>query len=103
MESTEHPHTGPGTSLQQRQNGSANGINRLNPGPWADTSRKQPEYRKAFDRHKTFHIEAGKVANLINAGGYTEAEAALANGTAHASASGEVGGALMALKKAVSL
>jgi methyl-accepting chemotaxis protein len=63
----------------------------------------KPEFQKALEKHKAFHVEAGKVAGLINAGKYAEAEAALGNGTAYSSASVEVGVALIALKKAAAL
>lgn len=59
----------------------------------------RPEFQRALDKHKAFHVEAGKVASLINAGKYTEAEAALGNGTAYAGASSDVGVALLALRK----
>lgn len=63
----------------------------------------KPEFQRALDKHKAFHAEAGKVAALINAGKYTEAESALGNGTTYASASSEVGVALIALKKVAAL
>ncbi|MBS0448556.1 MAG: CZB domain-containing protein [Proteobacteria bacterium] len=63
----------------------------------------RPEFQRAMDKHTAFHSEAGKVASLINAGKYAVAEAALGSGTSYASASGAVGVALIALKKAVAL
>ncbi|MCK6413915.1 MAG: CZB domain-containing protein [Azonexus sp.] len=63
----------------------------------------KPEFQKALDKHKAFHVQAGQVAGLINAGKYAQAEAALGNGTAYASASSEVGVALIALKKAAGI
>jgi methyl-accepting chemotaxis protein len=63
----------------------------------------KPEFQKALDKHKAFHVQAGQVAGLINAGKYAEAETALSNGTAYASASSEVGVAFIALKKAAGL
>lgn len=63
----------------------------------------KPEFQKALDKHKEFHVQAGQVAGLINAGKYAEAEAALGHGTAYARASSEVGAALIALKKAAAL
>jgi len=60
----------------------------------------KPEFQKAMEKHKAFHIQAGQIARLINAGKYTEAEAAIGNNTAYASASSEAGVALIALKKA---
>ncbi len=38
----------------------------------------KPGFQKAVQRHKIFHVEAGKVAVLINAGKFSEAEHALA-------------------------
>jgi methyl-accepting chemotaxis protein len=77
-------------------------------GQWLHTEGKarfgsKPEFQRAFDKHKAFHVQAGKVAGLINAGKYTEAEAALGNGTPYASASSEVGVAFIAFKKAAAL
>lgn len=63
----------------------------------------KPEFQRALDKHRAFHAEAGKVAALINAGNYAQAEAALGGGTSYASASGEVGVALMAFKRAAGL
>lgn len=63
----------------------------------------KPEFQTALDKHKAFHVQAGQVAGLINAGKYAEAEAALGSGTAYASASSEVGVAFIALKKAAAL
>lgn len=63
----------------------------------------KPEFQRALDKHRVFHTEAGKVASLINTAKYAEAEAALGNGTPYASASSEVGVALIALKKAAAL
>lgn len=63
----------------------------------------KPEFQRALDKHKAFHGEAGRVAALINAGRYAEAESALGNGTAYAGASSGVGVALIALKRAAAL
>ncbi|MEH7826927.1 CZB domain-containing protein [Gemmobacter denitrificans] len=64
---------------------------------------RTPEFMKAMDKHKAFHVQAGRVAGLVNAGKYAEAEAALGNGTPYANASNEVGVAFIALKKAAAL
>ncbi len=66
---------------------------------WGNT----PEFKRAFEAHKLFHSEAGKVALLINAGKYPQAEAALNNGTAYTNASSDLGVALIGLKKAAGL
>jgi methyl-accepting chemotaxis protein len=63
----------------------------------------KPEFQKALEKHKAFHVQAGKIASLINAGKYAEAEAALGNGTAYASASLQLGAALISLRKAAAL
>jgi hypothetical protein len=62
-----------------------------------------PEFQRAIDKHKDFHVEAGRVAGLINASKYGAAEAALNHGTSYTQASGEVGVALIALKKLAGL
>lgn len=63
----------------------------------------RPEFQRAVAAHKTFHAEAGKLAQLINAKKFAEAEKLLENNTPYAEASGKVGVALMALKKAAKL
>lgn len=50
-------------------------------------------------KHAAFHVEAGKVAQAINDGQYTAAEAMLGAGTPYTAASSAVGVAIMALKK----
>jgi hypothetical protein len=49
-------------------------------------------------RHAAFHVEAGKVAQAINAKKYVEAENMLGNGTPYTNAIDEVAGAIMKLK-----
>lgn len=49
--------------------------------------------------HATFHMEAGKVAQAINAKNYVEAENMLENGTPYTIAAIEVAAATMELKK----
>jgi methyl-accepting chemotaxis protein len=63
----------------------------------------KPEFQKCVEQHKAFHTEAGKVAQLINAKRYGEAERAIGGGTSYAAASNNVGMALLALKKAAAL
>lgn len=60
---------------------------------------KLASYGNCVKKHAAFHQEAGKIAKLINAGKYTEAEAMLASGTSYAAASGEVGAAIIAFRK----
>ena len=64
---------------------------------------RKAEFQRALDKHKAFHTEAGKVASLVNAGKYIEAESALGLGPTYATASSEVGVALIVLKKAAGL
>jgi methyl-accepting chemotaxis protein len=59
----------------------------------------QPSYGDCVSKHAAFHIEAGRVANMINAKKYNEAEAMLGSGSAFAAASSAVGVAIMHLKK----
>lgn len=69
-------------------------------GPGRAACGARPEFDRAVSTHRAFHAEAGKVAALINARKFSEAEAALAAGTHYAAASSDVGVALMALKRA---
>lgn len=59
-------------------------------------------YAAALTKHSVFHVEAGKVASAINEKKYAEAEAMLNSSSAFSTVSGEVGVALMRLKKEVS-
>jgi len=59
----------------------------------------QASYSECVSKHAAFHIEAGKVANMINAKKFKEADAMLGNGSPFASASAAVGVAIMRLKK----
>ena len=54
-------------------------------------------------RHAAFHVEAGKVANAINAKKFTEAEAMINSGTTYASASSAVGVSIMKLQKEIGI
>jgi hypothetical protein len=56
-------------------------------------------YATTLSKHAAFHVEAGKVASAINAQNYAEAETMLGGSSAFTSVSGEVGIALMRLKK----
>ncbi len=57
------------------------------------------EFQNLKALHRTFHTEAGRVAELINAQRYPEAEKALLNGTSYAKASDAVCGAIMTMKR----
>lgn len=57
-----------------------------------------PSYKACLDLHKAFHEEAGKIAVLINAGNYAEAEKLLAPGSAYSQVSTNIGGILIKLK-----
>jgi methyl-accepting chemotaxis protein len=59
----------------------------------------EPSYADCVSKHAAFHLEAGKIANMINAKKYSEAEAMLGSGSAFVSASTAVGVAIMRLKK----
>jgi len=59
----------------------------------------EPSYADCVDRHAAFHIEAGRIANMINAKKFSEAETLLGNGSAFVAASTAVGVAIMRLKK----
>lgn len=61
------------------------------------------EFQNAMEKHRAFHAEAGKVAGLINLGKYAEAETALGANTPYSTASSQVGGALIGLKRAAGL
>jgi hypothetical protein len=56
-------------------------------------------YRDCVSKHAAFHLEAGKVASLINVKKYSEAESAIGAGTTYAGASSAVGVAILKLKK----
>jgi methyl-accepting chemotaxis protein len=59
----------------------------------------RPSYSECVSKHAAFHIEAGRVATMINAKKFSEAEAMLGTGSAFVSASTAVGVAIMRLKK----
>lgn len=56
-------------------------------------------HAQCVSKHAAFHVEAGKVAKTINDKKYTEAEAMLGVGTPFATASSEMGTAIIKLKK----
>lgn len=60
-------------------------------------------YTECVSRHADFHVEAGKVAAIINAGNYTEAEAMLGADSKYTEASNAVASAIMHLKKEASI
>jgi len=57
------------------------------------------EYHHCLKKHKSFHLEAGRVAQCINDKKFSEAEAMLANGSLYAKASNDVASAIVALRK----
>jgi hypothetical protein len=59
----------------------------------------KPTFVALIDGHREFHIEAGKVARVINQGDGSKAAQMLESGTAFARASGEVGRIIVQLKK----
>ena len=71
-------------------------------GKWLHSDAKVKRlysYQECVTKHARFHQEAGKVAKLINARKYTEAEAAIGAGSSYSTASSEVGAAIIKLKK----
>lgn len=56
-------------------------------------------YLDCRDKHKNFHIEAGKVAQYINDKKYKQAETMLGTGSVYAQASSSVAAAIIALRK----
>lgn len=77
-------------------------------GKWLHGEAKQkfsmlPSYTQCVAKHAAFHTEAGKIAQMINSGKYTDAEKMLAAGTSYAQASNAVGVSILALKKEAKL
>ncbi|MBL4710905.1 MAG: chemotaxis protein CheW [Gammaproteobacteria bacterium] len=58
-------------------------------------------YIECRDKHKTFHVEAGRVAKFINDEKYKEAETMLGAGSAYANASSSVATAIISLRKEI--
>lgn len=59
------------------------------------------QYVDCKTKHAAFHVQAGKVAALINDGKFAEAEAAIGAGTPFASTSFDTVGAIGQLQKAI--
>ena len=59
----------------------------------------KPEFLSLLEKHKAFHVEAGKVANAINTKKYTEAERMIDSGSSFSAASSAVGVAVNSVKK----
>lgn len=73
-------------------------------GKWLHSEAKSKfgqlaSYADCIAKHKTFHLEAGKVATAINAEKFTEAEAMLGTGKPYAEASSACSVSIMRLKK----
>ena len=62
----------------------------------------KPEFVTLIERHKVFHVEAGKVATAINSKHYDLATKMIDSSTPFAAASSAVGVAILGLKKAIS-
>ncbi|MEQ1530811.1 MAG: CZB domain-containing protein, partial [Methylococcales bacterium] len=60
-----------------------------------------PSYIQCVNKHAAFHLEAGRIAGLINEQKYDEADKRLGSDSSFSSASSEVGSAIMRLKKDV--
>jgi methyl-accepting chemotaxis protein len=56
-------------------------------------------YRDCVEMHRTFHVEASKVANAINARKFAEAGAMIAPGAPYSAAANMIATAIMLLKK----
>lgn len=59
----------------------------------------KPEFSMIVQKHKAFHVEAGKIARLINSEQYAQAEKDLGNGTAYSQASSAIGSAIIGFKR----
>jgi Chemoreceptor zinc-binding domain len=60
---------------------------------------KYSSYTECVTKHAQFHVEASKVARVINAKQYDDAQALLGVGSGFSRASGAIGSALDALEK----
>ena len=60
--------------------------------------RKYLSYKPLLESHKKFHIEAGKVASMVNSGNYAEAENELLENSSYSKASAAVCIEIMNLK-----
>lgn len=58
-------------------------------------------YAECVSKHAAFHVEAGKIARIINAKQYEQAEQMLNGGNGYAHASSAVGVAINHLKKEI--
>lgn len=70
-------------------------------GAGSDKYASFTSYATCVENHAVFHIEAGKVAQTINAKKYSEAEAMLNAGTPYSAASTAVCIAIMRLKNEI--
>ena len=74
-------------------------------GKWLHSEDTHPQishlqsYHDCVARHAEFHVEAGKVAAIINDKKYDQAQKLLGSDSAFSNASGAVGSAIMRLKK----
>ena len=68
-------------------------------GAGAERAGTLPEFCAALATHKAFHEEAGRIATLINAGRYAEAEQALADDSPYGANSARTLASLDALQK----
>ncbi|WP_017460459.1 CZB domain-containing protein [Dyella ginsengisoli] len=62
-----------------------------------------PSFGGCVSQHASFHREVGKIAAMINAGQFSQAEALLGFGTPYQAASSAVGVAIRTLKKEAGL
>jgi hypothetical protein len=59
----------------------------------------KPEFHSLLDKHKAFHVEAGKVCQMINSKRYDEAEKALSTQSSYSAASNAVTSALVTMRR----
>lgn len=99
------------SAISKKENMDAGSISRDNCcelGKWLHSEGKikfgsLKSHSACVSKHATFHVEAGKIAQAINARKFSEAEAMLNAGTPYASASSAVGVAVLQLKKEAQL
>ena len=70
-------------------------------GEGKQTMSTKPEFTALLEKHKVFHVEAGKVATTINSGKYSDASAMISGSSPFGAASSAVGLAIGGLKKVV--
>jgi hypothetical protein len=62
---------------------------------------EKPDFSAVVEKHKVFHTQAGRVAELVDAKKFAEVEPAIDSDTPNIAASNGVGVAIMALWKVI--